>query len=33
VNNIRPITISDPFAIIFEKLMLQNINEQIKDKR
>jgi hypothetical protein len=32
VNNIRPITISDPFAIIFEKLMLQNINEQIKDK-
>ena len=31
INNIRPITISDTFAVIFEKYLLININSQIRD--
>jgi hypothetical protein len=33
IINIRPITISDTIAIIFEKYLLININAQLKDKK
>ena len=32
INNIRPITISDSLSNIFEKYILQSMNDQIKLK-